>query len=105
MYTREEFKNQILNLNKLNELDKKIFLSEVDELYDRLEVLAEAKEIKNIAKSLLNLPDRDVDSEYIRLSAKILNLKRQLKDKDLAIKQLERMLALVGGEHAKTNSW
>lgn len=105
MYTREEFKEQILNLDKLNELDKKIFLSEVDELYDRLEVLAEAKEIKNIAKSLLNLPDRDVDSEYIRLSAKILNLKRQLKDKDLAIKQLERMLALVGGEHAKANSW
>lgn len=104
MYTREEFKERILNLNKLNELDKKIFLSEVDELYDRLEVLAEAKEIKNIAKSLLNLPDRDVDSEYIRLSAKILNLKRQLKDKDLAIKQLERMLALVGGEHAKANS-
>lgn len=105
MYTREEFKEQILNLDKLNELDKKIFLSEVDELYDRLEVLAEAKEIKNIAKSLLSLPDRDVDSEYIRLSAKILNLKRQLKDKDLAIKQLERMLSLVGGEHAKANSW
>lgn len=105
MYTREEFKERILNLNKLNELDKKIFLSEVDELYDRLEVLVEAKEIKNIAKSLLSLPDRDVDSEYIRLSAKILNLKRQLKDKDLAIKQLERMLALVGGEHAKANSW
>lgn len=104
MYTREEFKEQILNLDKLNELDKKIFLSEVDELYDRLEVLAEAKEIKNIAKSLLSLPDRDVDSEYIRLSAKILNLKRQLKDKDLAIKQLERMLSLVGGEHAKANS-
>lgn len=104
MYTREEFKEQILNLDKLSELDKKIFLSEVDELYDRLEVLAEAKEIKNIAKSLLNLPDRDVDSEYIRLSAKILNLKRQLKDKDLAIKQLERMLSLVGGEHAKANS-
>ena len=104
MYTREEFKERILNLNKLNELDKKIFLSEVDELYDRLEVLVEAKEIKNIAKSLLSLPDRDVDSEYIRLSAKILNLKRRLKDKDLAIKQLERMLALVGGEHAKANS-
>jgi len=89
MYSREEFIDAIKKYNKMSRADRGYFLDRVDELFDEIEAS------RKIGLSISNIPDREIDTKYMKLYRENYELKKSNENKNTTIMELERMLMLL----------
>jgi hypothetical protein len=88
---REELKGNIKKFNEMTALEKAIFMTDIDSLFDIIEQFEKIDEYQFV-KVYAGNSTRDLDDENIRLVGMINNLTAQVNDLKVVVEQQSHLL-------------